>query len=393
MRLNLNRAAGVSAVVLGLLAPMAGPAAAFTPPALWVKAGAPPAEAEAAYDACFKDAQEITGTDAIALYPRGPVTVNVPAGASQATQARYAAAGAAGAALGAFLVIAAEQQAAAANRRAKAIPRCMHVKGYHQMAITAQEDADLHGQGAPEKRAAWLERFYARPDFNQRLTDAVRLPTRLPAVSEGRPPSTVFGSLQFDPSKLYAPSGEVKGDGAVLAGPVGHWRTATLKTDVTLKGVKDGVVHAGAPLQLAALDDAAWPYWCTAEADNHVCLRMEGDYYVSILAKGPSWAAVSMARNASESGDIDDADIALTEGAADAVGPVDFTLEMRNLTNKSVSLVAIGRRGGEQHQFWRNDLDFDAKGEASLRIWNYRLVLTRTKGGVTARYAPQPRVN
>ena len=219
-------------------------------------------------------------------------------------------------------------------------------------------------------------------------------PTRLQAADapaaggRQRPPATVLGSLKFDPSALSAASGVVKENGAVLIGPLGHWRTATLKADVPLRGVKDGVLHAGAPLQLAVLDDAASACWCTSEDDDHVCLRMQGDYYVSIPAKGPSWAVAHLARNAAESGDIDDADVALNEGGADAVGAVDFSFEVRNLTDKSVGLVAVARRNGEEHEFWRNDLDFDAKGEAKLGLWNYRLVLTRTKGGVTAKYTP-----
>ena len=392
MRTMQTRATGAAAAVLAFAAALGGPAVAFAAPTIWVKTGASAQEAQATYDACFQDAQGISGTDLVPYLRTGPVVVTVPANASAGTRAGMGAAAGAGALIGTLIADKIEQDIAAAKLRAKAIPRCMHQKGYHQMALTPQEDNE-RGQGEADKQAAWLEAFYTRPDFAQRVKDASRLPTPLPATSDARPPSTVLGSLQFDPPALQAAPGVVKVGGAVLTGPLAHWRTARLKSDVALHGLKDGVLHAGAPMQLAVLDDAASSYWCTAEDETHVCLRMQGDYYVSIQAKGPPWAAMHLAPNASESGDIDDADIVLTEGGPDAVGLVDFSLEIRGLNDKRVSLTAFGRQSGEQQELWRNDLDFDAKGEARLGLWNYRLVLTKTKDGVTARYEPKPPVN
>jgi hypothetical protein len=391
MKLN---GAGAGAAVLALAAAAGVPAAAVAAPTIWVKTGVAAHEAQATYDACYQDVQGITGTDTMPYYRRGPVVVQVPAGASAGVRNSYMAAGAAGGLIGGLLVYSVEQNIAAQKARAIALPRCMHQKGYHQMTLTAQEDSQQHSQDA-EKHVAWLEAFYSRPDFAQRVAEASRLPTRLPETGEARPPSTVLGSLQFDPSALSAAPGVVKTDGAVLIGPVGHWRTATLKADVYLRDVKGGVLHAGSPLQLAVLDDAASSYWCTTEDDTHVCLRMQGDYYVSIPAKGPWWGVAHLAPNAAESGDIDNADIVLQEdgGGPDAVGAVDFSLEVRQLGDKTITLAAVGRLRGEQHEFWRNELDFDAKGKASLSLWNYRLELTRTKGGVTARYERKPAVN
>jgi hypothetical protein len=389
MALKLRCALGVTAAVVGFAVGGAGPAAAFGAPAvIWVKAGVTPREAQAVYDACIQDSLQIKSSESVRVARRGPVIVQVPANASSRVRLQAGAAAGAGGMAAGLLIYAIQQSAAVNDLRAKAVPHCLHAKGFHKFALTPKEESDQRRMESPQKQAAWLESVYARPDFAQRVEQASRPPSRLPAASDDAPPSTVFGSLQFDPAKLTAAPGVVKGNGAVLSGPVGHWRTAKLKSDAYLPGVQGGVLHAGAPFQLASLDQT--PYWCTAAAtETHLCLRMEGDYYVALAAGGTPWWANAPKPNALESGEIDESDVTLVEGADDAVGPVDFGLEIRSLSNKSVSLVAVGKRGAEQHEFWRNDLDFNDKGEASLGLWNYRLVLTRSGGGVTARYGPK----
>ncbi len=377
--------AGVSLVGALLVAPLAAEAASGT---LWVKPGAGPRDAQAAFEGCSKDAQDIRGSDSVVIAPRGPVVYTVPANATPRVRAQTAAAAGAGGLIGDLLVYAIEENAAVSALRAKALPHCMHAKGYHTLVLNPQEIGEQSRVDSPQKEATWLDALYARPDFAQRVQIASRPHSRLPAQDIASAPPTVFGSLQFDPSKLVAGSGVVMQDGAVLSGSVGHWRTAKLKTSAYLRGAKGGMLPAGAAFQLSALNQT--PYWCSTEdSENHVCLRMEGDYYVSIPAKGRSWLVNGVPPNASESGDIDETDIDLVESADDAVGPVDFGLQIRNLTNKSVSLVAVGKRGTETFEFWRNDLDFNDKGEANMRLWTYRMVLTRSGRGVTVRYAPQ----
>jgi hypothetical protein len=368
MTWNVRRALALGAVSLAMLG-AAGPAAALTPPAVWAKAGGTPQDAEAALNACVKDSLSI---ETEGYVPPGIGLVGA-------------------------LIVEGIRDARLDKLRGRFIPRCMHMKGFRGVPLTSSETAEVQRLSAPEKRTAWVERFYARPDFAGRLA-ASKLPAPLPPppVAAAGDTLMVYGSLRFEPEKLSAPPGIVAVDGAVLSGTMNHWRTARLQTDVDLPSEK-GVVTltAGTPFQLALLPGAGQTptaFWCSSPPVRgkltHTCLRMTGDYYALAPANGEPWFVVNEhASYAEESGDIGPPDVVLIESPDDILGPVRFSVILREVTDKRVRLEAVVRQGDIDETVWKGWLLFNDEGRTDLTLWTHRLVLTRSGQSVTAAYA------
>ena len=67
---------------------------------------------------------------------------------------------------------------------------------------------------------------------------------------------------------------------------------------------------------------------------------------------------------------------------------MDFSLVVKKVTAKAVSLEARAAKDGKTVNFWAGDLAFGDNGKAVLPFWTWRLVFTRDEKSVSATFTP-----
>jgi hypothetical protein len=270
--------------------------------------------------------------------------------------------------------------------RAISVRACMFVQGYHAVALSADEVADLRSLNTPDATAAWADRFYHRADFDQRLAAAVS-----PPLPEATNEPLAYGAVRFHLAELTPATGVVKVGGVALTGEVSHRRTARLAQDADIRpnGFDDIIMPAGTLLQQAVLPDvdgSKKTFWCgpykVIGLGDGICMRNDPSGYVLIHPDGARWITTSLNRYAGV-GSADRDTVKIEVSATDLAGPMNFGLAVRKLRADSVSLEAVVSQGHDYETLWQATLPFDANGAAVLPFWTHRLVLTRSNDGVT----------
>jgi len=168
---------------VAVLAAVAAPAAA-RPAALFAKPGADPAATDAEIKVCVDQAQ------AIKANVKMPVVVNPNP---------YAVLGGA---LAAGMIAGYEQGKA----RTAAIETCMRGKGFGNLELTPEEEAEVGALKTDEARAEWRAAFLGK-DLGARVERA--LTPAVPQLEEAKPEPLVIGGVRFDPAQLSTPAGPV----------------------------------------------------------------------------------------------------------------------------------------------------------------------------------------
>lgn len=305
---------------------------------------------------------------------------------------------------GSFLVdvletLVATQVADGARRppaRAAFAHRCMAMRGYHAVALSVDEVADLRTRTAADDQAAWVRALYARPDFAGRLEAASKGPP-LPLPGSAPEPLT-YGAVRFDPAKLSAPGGTIAVGKAVLGGRIAHRRTARLTAAVAFHAGNLWTVDAGHPFyQLVADGEGGAPrvsYWCSTMVEHQPLTKAEqplcgwagdGGYAVYPATGQMDWLTPAPDFERPVAYDMDQP-LALQPTDEDLVGAMDFTLILRRIDGGSAVLEAHAGMDGDRLTFWRGQVAFGADDRAVLPFWTHRLVLTRAGSGVTAAF-------
>jgi hypothetical protein len=339
---------------------------------VWAKAGRDRATTDADFAACKKDASV------------APVHVEFIAGGALGYLATF------------------ELQREKLNREAPEFERhCMGHRGYVWLAFTGDEQAKLDSRATPADRSAWIGAFYAG-DLATRI-DKVRGPSVAP-LPEARSEPNVFEGVRFDPATLSVPQQTVAEGHAALVGSVSHRRTARLKNALDMPLASNLHADAGTIVHEVVYPSEYEPqqtFWCgPMRAPGGGLLRGGGLRMASFClsngewgydvtqVEGPTWL-----NRGPEDGRVDSVgtwarDISLDESDVDLLGPMQFTLLVKQVDPDSVSLEARANRGNQTVWFWRGLLAFDRDGKATLPFWGYRLVLTHDLMSVRAAFTP-----
>ncbi len=244
----------------------------------------------------------------------------------------------------------------------------MHYRGYRAIPLSPTEEADLAKQATPEAMSAWVDRFYGRDDFTQRLSLVT-----VPALPELVEEPLSYGAVRFDPSRLVPATGVVKRDGVVLSGPVTYRAVAQLIAPVDLSETRTWpagtVLHA---VLLPAGSVGYTSFWCA----KRFCVRDNNGGYFMVGARGAPWMATGVGRFASKSVNYN-IQLRLAPLDASTQGTLGFELTARAITPTHVDLEAVLTRGGERQTIWTGAIaTMLSDGPAILPFWTHQLVIS-----------------
>jgi len=161
----VQKARRAIAICLALIVALAAsPALADNPKVVWAKASTPTSAMKIELDACTEE----SNTVGVALRPEFEAEVVAE---DPAAPLRPLAVSVIGSFVGGFF-----SSVMTPAAQANYVRTCMLGRGYHGIALSPDEEADRDSQKTTEASAAWIERFYARPDFEQRLAAASTAP-------------------------------------------------------------------------------------------------------------------------------------------------------------------------------------------------------------------------
>ncbi|HWE45552.1 MAG TPA: hypothetical protein VG407_05940 [Caulobacteraceae bacterium] len=355
----LAAAAALSLAVAGQ------PAAALTPDTVWVKAGGTGEATVAAMDDCVARSNNVN-----VPYTPGYTTPGV--------------AGNVGASIGNAIM---ESMFEAAARRAS-IPDCMYRLGYVRMRATAEEAAADRKAKTPQARSENLQAIYAAPDFAARFAVAARRVMPLPVVG---PDTFVYREMRIDPTALTVTQGVVD-KGVVLEGDVQRRGIATLANEPTWDGLPDGIPAEAVWVEIVVpdADRTARNYWCWHKPFMRgawqycVSVGPEGGYHINRRIALPSVVTVPAAV-LGEAG-FNDVDFVLHPEAKDPLDPIHIAFAVRKVDNDGVTLAIDRVLNKNKLIIWSQFAAFDAKGDAVIPMWTYRLKLHHTGDGVTVAF-------
>ncbi len=374
-------------VCFALIVALAGsPALAGTPKVVWAKASVASSTMEIELGACTKESNAVGvalrpefETQVIAEYPAAPL--------------RPLAVSVIGSVVGGFF-----SSVMTPSAQADYVRTCMLGRGYYGIALSPDEEADLDTQKTTEANAAWIDHFYGRADFGQRLAVASSPPTPPIAILPRMEPEPfTFGAVRFDPKVLMTASGVVNTTSPVLEGEIHYRRAARLKTDVNAFPVRisQGSI-AYAVVSGGGANGHDETYWCGRMklgifgigADYCVAATQDGfTFYDMVFPSGlPRKGLISKFDMYSQVAKVASSTYALDDRSGDTGGPIGFALVVKKVGVGGVSLVAKATIDGETEDFWSGDVLFDEQGNATLPFWTYRLVLARSGDGLTTRF-------
>jgi hypothetical protein len=341
--------------------------AAARPAALFAKPGADGAATDAEIKACGVEAQKVR-----AHY-------NMPVATSLNPYAMLGTALAAG-------FIAGYEQGKARNA---AVVACMRGKGFGNVELTPQEEAEVKGLKI-EARAGWREAWLKSDGLAGRVETALTpaVPQLAPAADE----PLVLGGVRFDPARLSVAPAPVGLNAPLLTGSIAHRKTATLAQPLDLPIAPKAHADAGAVFhQLTSGEDTAWcgelaskPLLTGVQHDTY-CITTEFDGY-HLAFGGKPWLAANQTTSpllVARQGRLE-----LTESPTDLVGPMQLVLQATRFTKTGVALEAMAFRDGEKVVFWHGGVALDADGHGALPFWTHRLQLQKTGKTLTASLTP-----
>jgi len=372
---------------LVLIVTLASPAFAASPKVVvWAKASTARSTMEIEFGACTNEANAV----GVALRPEFETQVIAE---NPAAPLRPLAVSAIGSVVGGFF-----SSVMTPAAQADYVRTCMLGRGYYGIALLPDEEADRDTQKTTEAIAAWIDRFYGRADFGQRLAVASSPPTPPIAILPRLEPKPLtFGAVRFDPKVLTTASGVVNTSSPVLEGEIYYRRAARLKTDVNAFPVRisQGSI-AYAVVSGGGANGRDETYWCGRMKLG--VFGVGGDYCVTANQDGFTFYDMVAPSGLSRSGLISKFDMysqvarvasstyALDDGPGDTGGPIGFALVVKKVGVGGVSLVAKATVDGATEDFWSGDVLFDDQGNATLPFWTHTLVLTRSGDGLTTRF-------
>ncbi len=275
--------------------------------------------------------------------------------------------------------------------RSEYVEGCMRGRGYYGLTLSPDEAADLDAQKTADAGAAWVERFYGRADFEQRL--ALASAPEVTALPQLKPEPMTFGAIRFDPSLLAVANGVVGLGKPVLTGRIAYRQTALVKSDVS--AFPAHIVHGSLAYAVVWSQDGrpANTYWCGrmkmgmigGGSGQNYCVWIGKDGYVfDLMAGAPGLVNnhhfySTLAKRALSN-------YALDENSTGSSEPMDFALFIKKISQGGLSLIADATLNGRPEQFWSADVLFDEQGKAVLPFWTHRLTFTHSGDGVTVAF-------
>lgn len=340
-------------------------------PTVLAKAGVGYDAREADSDRCDTIIQRAPNSDLPPdEHPMGGVTVIGPSVAASAA--------------GGMMAAAMIESMELARGRAAASKVCMRNLGYVELPLTPSE-ATAYGRGSHE---AW-ERTFLATDLSARIK-AMNLPI-VPQLPPYRDEPMSHGGLKIDAASLALAGPTNDGEGTILTGKAVRIRTATLVTpiattdgDIRISAAPGTVFHQiDNRTQREPLLRKLSATWCGpvkqsangVDADDFFCFTGRDDGYEIYRPSGQSWYAgpykdgLKLPRYTQP--------IKLEERASDDLGPLDLTVEVTDTHIHWIDLAAYVSRDGKKSEIWSRHLVFNSKGEATLPLWNQRLLIAR----------------
>jgi hypothetical protein len=342
---------------------------------LWVRIGHSAAEMGAALEACKREAKSIEAdhipdpSQARLVNENGllPVAINMLIDAAETGKARKA-----------------------------YIDDCMLGRGFIAISLNSEDERQLETEATRDARLAWIDHFYERPDFKDRVAAAIATghqagpgPRLLQAVDE----PMMAGPFHLNIADLTVSSGVIAEGQTVLAGRAGHRRTARVAADVDFRDSIHFHLAVGSILHEVVADGRQGrkqTYWCGLIGGTVLWRKAQYNHCV--------WGAGNELRMWFNAGDPyidgqpeagDDMDIpsstvyALEPSPTDLLGPIDFRLVVKHIGRGGITLEAVADHNGP-HLAWTSDVLFDDDGHAVLPFWTHRLIFTRSGNGVIA---------
>jgi hypothetical protein len=272
---------------------------------------------------------------------------------------------------------------------------CMRNLGYFAVPLTADEAAQ-YGKGSHET----FERSFLAGDMSARIKamNANAVPLLPGYASE----PMVYGGLKIDPASIALSAPDNDGAGVILTAKATRVHTATLVTPIA---TTDGKVRIAADpgavfhqvdhrYQHAPILRAQTATWCgpvhqvgTGAADFY-CFTARDDGYEIYQPSGESWYAgpytdgLMLPRYTKP--------IQIQERASDDLGPLDVTLEVRDVHEHYMDLAAYVTKDGGKSEIWSGRCNFNSSRQTTLALWNQRLQLTRAEHGSHLKLSLQP---
>ncbi len=256
----------------------------------------------------------------------------------------------------------------------------MEARGYSIVKLLDGEVAALNQLTTPPARAAWFDTFLA-----QDLT--TRAPPVLPPLPVVQSEPYAFGGVRLDPTTLRAMDGTIVSGGVLATVTASHRLTGriTQGPDWNQNFQTGWIFH-----YTEAFDDnhVLQSYWCGPFRLNRfgnsvACLqRRHRGLYRFQTQRGQVWLITP---DVDIEDNIEEGWFTIEASSTDLLGSLPLQLKVENIRRDRLDLDLIAERDGAQVKIWSGRLTLDQAGQATLPLWNQRLVISREGAGVTAR--------